>query len=212
MKKIILLVLALLVPTAAHAEDSYADEPHWSLELKGGAFTPAIENWDQYYGNTNMTAFEGALAYKLLRQVEMGIGAGSARDEGQAVAPGHGTLSGQVTYQLYPLHVFVLLRGIIDEDQWVVPYVGGGWTRMYYRVKIQEQEDVSGSADGYHVRAGLQFAMDGLDQRAANDMYKDYGVYHTYFFIEAEQTKAMVKSVSVDLGGTAYLMGLLFEY
>jgi hypothetical protein len=211
-KKIVLLVLALLVPAAAYAADTVLDRPHWSLEIKGGTFAPALDNWAQYYGKRNMPAYEGALAYKLLRQVEVGVGAGSATDTGHAFAPGHGTMSGQVTYELYPLHVFVLLRGIISESQWLVPYIGGGWTRMYYREKIQEQETVHGSADGYHVRGGLQFALDGLDQSAANSMYMDYGVYHTYFFVEAEQTKANLRSVSIDLGGDAYLMGLLFEF
>ena len=58
----------------------------------------------------------------------------------------------------------------------------------------------------------MQFALDRIDQGAANNMYMEYGVYHTYFFVEAEQTKAKVQSASVDLGGTAYLMGLLFEF
>ena len=53
-----------------------------------------------------------------------------------------GTVSGEVTYELYPLNVFVLVRGIINEKQWLVPYVGGGWTRMYYRVKVQDQDTV----------------------------------------------------------------------
>jgi hypothetical protein len=43
-------------------------------------------------------------------------------------------------------------------------------------------------------------------------MYIDYGVDHTYFFVEAEYTSAKVKSVSVDLGGTAFQAGLLFEF
>lgn len=212
MKKIILLMLALLIPTAAHAADTVLDRAHWSLEIKGGTFAPALDNWALYYGKRSMPAYEGSLAYKLLRQVEVGVGVGSARDKGQALAPLHETMSGQVTYELYPLNVFVLLRGIISEDQWIVPYIGGGWTRMYYREKVQEQETVRGSADGYHFRGGLQFALDGLDQSAANSMYMDYGVYHTYFFVEAERTKANVKAASVDLGGDAYLMGLLFEF
>jgi len=211
-KKIILLVFAILVPAAASAADTGIDRPYWSLELKGGTFAPALDNWEQYYGKKDMPAYGGALAYKLLRQVEVGVGAGSARDKGQGLAPGHGALSGQITYELYPVHLFVLLRGIVTEGQWVVPYIGGGWTRMYYREKIQEQETVRGSADGYHVRGGLQFALDGVDQSAANSMYLDYGVYHTYFFVEAEQTKADLQPASVDLGGVSYLMGLLFEF
>ena len=126
--------------------------------------------------------------------------------------PGHGTLSGNVSYDLYPLNVFVLLRGVISERQWLVPYVGGGWTRIFYQDKIQDQNTVHGSADGYHLRGGLQLLLDGIDRDAANSLSMDYGVYHTYFFVEAERTKAKIKTASVDLGGTAYLMGLLFEF
>jgi hypothetical protein len=41
-------------------------------------------------------------------------------------------LNGEVDYDLYPVNVFVLVRGVINENQWLVPYIGGGWTRMYY--------------------------------------------------------------------------------
>ncbi len=212
MKKILLLLLALTVPAVAYAEEPLLERPYWSMELKGGMFAPALDNWSQYYGNKDMPEYAGTLAYKVLRQVELGVGAGMAKDRGQAYAPIHGTLSGEVITKLYPLNVFVLVRGIINEDQWVVPYIGGGWTRMYYRQSVEGQGEARGSADGYHFRGGLQLSLDNLDQSSANDMYTDYNVSHTYFFIEAERTKAKVKASSVDLGGTAYLMGLLFEF
>jgi len=211
-KKIILLLLALTVPAVAYAEEPLLAGPSWSLELKGGMFAPALDDWSRYYGKKDMPEYAGTLAYKVLRQVEIGVGGGTAKDRGQATAPIHGTLSGDVGYKLYPLNVFVLVRGIINEDQWVVPYIGGGWTRIYYRQAVEGQGEVRGSADGYHYRGGLQLSLDNLDEEAANDLYTEDGVYHTYFFIEVERTKAKLKSPSVDLGGTAYLMGLLFEF
>lgn len=218
MKKIILLLLVLVLPSAASAEDPGLGRPHWSLEVKGGTFAPTIERWGEYYGKKNMPEYAVTLAYKILRQVEIGVGAGMARDKGLAHAPLHSEasgaafLSGSVAHELYPFNVFVLARGIIYEDQWLVPYIGGGWTRMYYRQKIEDQGRVRGSADGYHMRGGLQLCLDILDQSAANNMLRDYGVYHTYLFVEAERTKAKLKSLSVDLGGTAYMLGLLFEF
>ena len=74
---------------------------------------------------------------------------------------------------------------------------------------------VRGAANGYHARAGLQLLLDGIDQSAANSLYLDYGVYHTYLFLEAEYTRAMVDTVSggsVNLGGTSWLGGFLFEF
>lgn len=212
MQKILLIVLAILVPAAAYGAEPSPGRPHWSLELKGGTFAPVLEHWSQYYGRRDMPEYQGTLAYKVLRQVEIGAGAGAASDKGQGYAPRQGIVSGEVVYELYPLNVFVLARGVISEKQWLVPYIGGGWTRMYYRERIQGQDKVRGSADGYHVRGGVQILLDGIDRSAANSIYMDFGVYHTYFFVEAERTNVRDKASSADLGGTAYLVGLLFEY
>ncbi|MCK9417790.1 MAG: MXAN_2562 family outer membrane beta-barrel protein [Nitrospirae bacterium] len=214
MKNIIafLILMFMILPSAAMAEDPILRQPHWSLEVKGGRFTPVLENWSQFYGKRSMPEYAATLAYKLVRQVEVGVGAGTLRGKGQSYAVRHGISVGNVTYELYPVNVFVLARGILNEDQWLVPYLGGGWTRMYYRQNIQDQGTVRGHADGYHIRGGLQFSLDYVDQSSSNRMFLDYGVYHTYFFIEAEYTRAIVRSVSTNLGGTAYLGGLLFEF
>lgn len=219
MKKILLLLLVVLsVPAAGYAEEQLLDRPHWSLEIKGGTFAPDLDNWAQFYGRKDMPEYAGTLAYKVLRQVELGVGMGRAEDTGKALAPIHTSLSGsaylsgEVTTKLYPLNVFVLARGILNEDQWLVPYIGFGWTRMYYRQSVKGQGEVRGSTEGHHIRGGVQFALDELDRSAANNLFQDFGVYHTYFFVETERTTAKVKSSSVDLGGTAYLIGLLFEF
>lgn len=219
MKKIILLLLLMsIIPVVSFGADSVLDKTNWSLEVKGGNFAPALDNWAQYYSKRSMPEYGGSLAYKLFRQLELGVEGGYIKGEGHAFAPLHsqqaGTAvyAGSVTYELLPLNVFILARGIINENQWVVPYIGGGFTRMYYREKVEGQDMTKGSADGTHVRGGLQFLLDGIDRDAANSMYMDYGVFHTYFFIEAEKTSATVKAVSVQLGGTAYTAGMLFEF
>ena len=218
MKKIMLLMLALFIPASVQAADRTPDRPHWSLEFKGGKFSPALDNWSDLYGNSSMPEFQISLAYKVLRQVEIGVSAGMMRDTGQGYAPLHSAdageivLSGEVDYDLFPLNVFVLARGVFSEQQWVVPYVGGGWTRMFYHEKIQNQETVKGSADGYHVRGGLQLLLDGIDRGASNSLSMDFGVNHTYLFVEAERSEVKYKATSEDLGGIAYLIGLLFEF
>lgn len=210
MKKLILIIVLFLLPVAAFAADQVLEDPRWSLELKGGTFAPALDNWATYYGKKDMPSYGGALAFKPIRWIEVGVEATLMSDEGQSYAPGHGTLSGNVTYKLYPVNVFVLARGVISEGQWLVPYIGGGFTRMYYEQTIEGQDAISGYVDGYHVRGGLQLLLDAMDQRAANDMFKDYGVFHTYLFFEAERTKAKIDAI--DIGGTSYMMGLLFEF
>jgi hypothetical protein len=215
---ILSLVMLLIMPAVVPAAEPI---PHWSLEIKGGYFYPDIENWKTFYGDDKTWHYAGSLAYKVLRQVEVGVEAGYIKDRGLASAPqnskffGIQTLTGRVDYQLVPLNIFVLFRGVFSEKQWLVPYVGGGWTRMYYQEKIEDQGTVRGSVNGYHGRAGIQLLLDDIDARAANNMFLDYGIQHTYLFFETQYTRAMindVNGVSMNLGGTSYLGGVLFEF
>ncbi len=210
MKKVILLFILFLVPAIVYAAEPAIDQPHWSVEVKAGTFAPALANWRQYYGKRDMPEYAMSLAYKIIRQIEVGVEGGFLTDRGNAFAPLHQTAAGRVTYNLYPASAFVLLRGVFNENQWIVPYAGGGYTKMFYQEKVEGQDTVKGSANGYHARGGLQFLLDGLDRSAANNMYMDYGVYHTYLFVEAKYTRAVVSGI--NLGGTSYLGGLLFEF
>jgi len=204
-----------MFPAAAYAESAAIERPHWSLEAKGGNFAPDIAGWATYFGERSTGQFEASLAYKILRQVDAGVAVGRIRDGGLGSAPIHKQVGGHVIYQLFPVNAFVVLRGVFTENQWVVPYVGGGWTRMYYKEEFSGQPTARGFADGSHVRGGLQFLLDVLDQRAATNMLRDYNISHTYFFVETEKSKAMINDVygvSINLGGTSVLGGLLFEF
>lgn len=215
MKKIYLALLFILIPTFALAADTRPDRPHWSLELKGGAFFPSAPNWSNSYGSSRMGEYGGALSYKVLRQVEVGIEGSYATATGQGQQLSHGQPAGEVTFERAPLNVFVLARGIFNENQWLVPYAGGGYTRMFYRVEVKDQGTTKGSVNGYHGRVGVQLLLDGLEATAAKSLYEDVGIYHTYLFVEGRYTRALADTVptgSVDLGGTSCLGGFLFEF
>jgi hypothetical protein len=204
-----------MMPLAVQAAEPASERPHWSLELKGGIFIPAIDNWSTYYGRRDTSEFGGSLAYKLVRQIEIGIEGMYIKDKGQGYAPIHNMAAGSVKYEMAPLNLFILARGVISDNQWLIPYAGGGWTRMYYREEVQYQGIVRGSTDGYHARAGLQIVLDGADIRAASNLYHDYSIFHTSLFLETRYTRAMITDLtgsSVNLGGTSYLTGLLFEF
>jgi hypothetical protein len=209
------LFFSIMMSNSAQAADPDVERPHWSLELKGGVFIPDIDNWTTYYGRRDISEYGGSLAYKIIRQIEVGLEGSYIRDKGRGLALLHNIVTGDVTYELAPLNVFVLARGVFRENQVLIPYAGGGWTRMYYREKVQYQEDIEGSTDGYHARAGLQLVLDSMDPRAAGNMYRDYGVFHTSLFLEARTIRAMITDLngtSVNLGGTSWLGGLLFEF
>lgn len=210
----LLFLFSVINPLAAHAEKD-AIVPNWSLEVKGGYFFPEIPDWSTYYGDDKTWQIAASLAYKLIRQIEIGIDVGKIEDRGSGYAPTNDMVAGRVIYQLYPVNAFALVRGVFSEDQWLVPYVGGGFTMIYYREKIEGQGYIRGSETGYHARAGLQLLLDNTDAKAADAFYRDYGIIHTYLFFEAQKTRVMVNTdagTALDIGGISYLGGLLFEF
>lgn len=211
MKRIFFLLALVLFASAAHGQDAAAERPHWTFEMKAGRFTPDLPEWNRYYDRKDMPEYALAAAYKITRHIEAGVEAGYLTTRGSALAPLHGNLlTGEVAYSLYPVSAFVLFRGVVSEKQWLVPYAGGGYTKMFYREVVQEQNTIKGSADGYHARAGIQVLLDGLDPGGSSNMYMEYGIFHTYLFVEAKYTRAEVSSI--NLGGTGWLAGLLFEF
>lgn len=201
------LSLVLLLPATLAVAD---ERPKWSFELKGGTFHSELDDWGVYYGDNRMKHYGLAFAYKLLRQFEVGVEAGYRSDRGSGFAPGHGAVAGNVRYQLLPVHLTATLRGVFHENQWLVPYVGAAVGRYSYRITIEGQERISGGTDGTLYRAGVQLLLDHLDRRAAFNMRRHYGIDNTYLFFEARESEAEIDGS--DLGGTAYLGGLLFEF
>ncbi|UCE88234.1 MAG: outer membrane beta-barrel protein [Pseudomonadota bacterium] len=197
---------------AAFAQDQVArpDRPHWSLEIKGGRFFPDLDNWKEFYGNDSTTQLGLGFGYKVLRQLEVGAEASFIRDKGVGFLPLNQMPGGEVTWTLVPVDVFVLFRGVFNENQWVVPYIGGGWTRAFYKQEIKNQEDVEGKTDGYNARLGIQLLIDNMVPGEANSAESRVGLDNTYLYLEAKTFSA--KKNDVELGGTSYLLGILLEF
>lgn len=215
MKKFILTLALLLVPSILPAAEARPDRPHWSLELKSGAFFPATADWSKFYGSSYTGEYGAALSYKVLRQLEVGIEGSYSTASGKGQQLIHSLAAGSASNEHAPLNVFVLARGIFNENQLLVPYAGGGYTRMFFREEVDGGGTTKGSVNGYHARGGVQLLLDGLDSAAADNLYKDYGMYHTYFFVEGKYTRAMADTVSagsVNIGGSSAMGGFMFEF
>jgi hypothetical protein len=215
LKKLLLALFICSLPGLAQGAEMRPDRPHWSLELKGGAFFPGLSGWSKFYGSSYQGEYGGALAYKVLRQLEVGLEGSYLQASGTGQFPSDQTLAGKVTIERVPLDVFVLGRAVFDEGQWLVPYAGGGYTRLFYREEVKGQGTTQGSVNGFHVRGGVQLLLDGMEPNAARSLYLDYGIHHTYFFLEGKYLRALADTVqgdSVNLGGTSALAGFLLEF
>ncbi len=194
------------------ADESAVDKPEWSFEFKGGRYRPTLPEYADYFGRKRTDELAFSLARKVFRVFEAGVEVGRVHDKGVGGLPLNGTLGGSVTYDLYPVHAYLIVRGIFYENQWLVPYVGGGATRVYYEQSVVGQSTAKGHAGGSHTRAGLQLLLDRLSGSDAANLQSSFGIDNTYLFIEQQTIKAEVKSAKVELGGKVHLLGLLFEF
>ena len=212
MRKTLMTLLLVLLPAILLPAEARPERPHWSLELKGGAFFPDAADWSDHYGNSYLGEFGAALSYKVLRQVEIGVEGSYASASGVGQRQGS---SGSIRYQQVPLNLFVLARGLFDEEQWLVPYLGGGYTRLFYRQKVAGEDAVEGSVNGYHARGGLQFLLDLLEPGTADDFSREFGMQHSYFFMEGRYLNAdadIVTGGSAKIGGKSAMAGFMFEF
>jgi hypothetical protein len=212
MKNTVTLLLCCLLLNAglAGATEETTAPPRWSFEFKGGRFRPSLADWEKYYGSGSMTQLDMALGYMPIRALQLGGEVGYSHDTGQGTLPSTGTLGGEVRYTQLPLHLYLTLRGVFSERQWLIPYVGGGWTYLYYKQEVVNQEESRGHADGWNARAGLQLLLNALDRDAAISIKQDYGIDYSYFTLEVQKYNAEVDGI--DLGGESYLFGLRVEY
>ncbi|VAW83160.1 hypothetical protein MNBD_GAMMA16-454 [hydrothermal vent metagenome] len=194
-----------------------ADEkrPYWSAEFKLGQFHPNLDDWDRFYSDDNMNQYSVALAYKVLRQLEIGLEASYMSEDGRGVLPLNNQVGGEVDYTLVPVSAYIILRAIFSENQLVVPYVGGGVTRMSYKQNVTAGDETKGNTNGIYYKAGIQLLLDRIDLGAAQAVQRDFGVDNTYLFFEFAKTTAKIDDTGgneVDLGGQSYFLGLLLEF
>jgi len=198
------------------AANTLADDnrPHWSAEVKFGQFRPDLDEWDTFYNKDYMWQYGAALAYKVIRQLDIGLEASYMSQSGKGILPLNNQVGGDVDYTLIPVSAFVTLRAVFSESQIIVPYVGGGVTRMYYEQDVDGGKTSKGNTDGSYYKAGVQFLLDRVDTTGASILKRDFGIYNTYLFFEFANTTAEIDDVNgdeVDLGGKSYFLGLLFE-
>lgn len=206
-------LMACVLTFTAQAQHLSPQKPAWSFEVKAGRFTPNLDNWERYYGSERAEYYAGAVAYKILRNVEVGIEGGWVNDKGVGSLPVNQATGGSVKFEMFPLHVFALIRGVFSENQWLVPYIGGGWTRLYYREQVADQDDNRrGAVEGSHLRGGVQFLLDRLDSQAAASAQARRGLDNSYLYLEMQQIDAQEEATDIDLGGEALFVGLLLEF
>lgn len=206
-----LMLTLIAAPAPAQSSDA-APSPSWSMELKLGRFQPDVPDWETYYGSDTTRAFSLALGHKLLRTLEVGAELVYGSDRGEGHLPLNDTRGGAVLYEFAPVNAYIVARGVLSERQWLVPFIGAGIGKLYYRQHVTGGPSNEGSTSYSVVRAGVQLLLDRFSPSSAATLQRGYGIEHTYLIVDVQRSRAEVDATSWDLGGTAWLAGLLFEY
>lgn len=201
------ITLTLLIPMAASAESIES-----SFSLNGGYFMPDIDGWESHYGAEGVWTGGVEFGNTLAEGLELSVNLSYLKKEGSATTPTGRVSTDTATYEQVPIHVSLTYRLLFQDDQAIVPYIGGGYTHVFYREKINDGK-ISGDRMGYHLRGGLQLLLDYFDPETAKDFSSDWEVVNTYLTFEALYSKVNdFGNEDVDLGGLTYIGGIRFEY
>jgi opacity protein-like surface antigen len=200
-------LLALpLAGAAAEPPETFADAA-WMIEPKGGRMQPALPEYEQFYGDDDSRHFALAFGYRFSHWFELAAETQYTNDDGVGQLGSTGGPGAPVEYTLVPVHVFAKFRFERSANQLLVPYLGAGVVRAYYKQEIELQDDRDGTTDlGPSVRAGLEILMNRLDPPVGGDTDP---LKRTYLFIEVQSFETEVDGI--DLGGDAWLVGFRFE-
>ncbi len=189
---------------------SSTSSPRWMYSITGGRTYVDLDDYDAFYGDDRVTSFSISGAYRLRDWLEVGARIGYRDDEGLARAPDGTVVPDAVELTVMPLHVFA---DFIFErpGRRIVPYAGVGVGGAWYRQEVVLQPDADGRTDvGALVRAGLRwrFGASGSREAAARPGGEPY--LRSFVLLEAEHYDA--DKDGVELGGTAYRIGVRFEF
>jgi hypothetical protein len=191
-----------------------ADDP-WSVGVFAGYFAPAVEGWENNYDRRGGWVPDLSIGYAASRWVS--VVAEAAYFSASSFA--RGAITGDPSIEQERLTLVLTTVGgesrlRLSPTQMLVPFVGAGYRRVSYRLKVGS-DTATGGAHGWVGRGGIDVLLNQLDPSAASGLREDYGVARSYVRLEAQWAKVEAPGTAgsdIDLGGTTVLAGLRFEF
>jgi hypothetical protein len=193
-----------------------AVEDPWTVGVAFGYVIPAIEDWEDNYGDPGDWVPDVSAAYAFSERWSVAAEVTYFRASSKA----RGAITGEPSIEeqqltLVPATLSLEYRLRFSTTQLFVPFVGAGYRRVSYRLKVGEDETITGGANGWAGRGGVDVLLNPLDPSSAEAFSAEYGVARSYFRLEAQWAKAEAPGTGgsdIDLGGITYLAGVRFEF
>lgn len=187
---------------------SYASS--WNIGIKGGVFQPELDQWQTFYDSKYAGTGAVEASFSPFRLLELGLRTGFIRKSGVGSYDNSGDLGGEVSFNLFSAEAYAQFVLRFVERQWLVPYVGMGYGEEFYLLTIKHQPSIKGKMSALSYTGGLRVLVDGLDKRAAKILQEDFGVRHSFLFVEYGMSSATI--AGTDLGGITITSGISLEF
>lgn len=218
MRKAVWLFATLLVGAAFWGLPSRAvavDDP-WTVGVGIGYVIPAVEDWEANYdkGGDWVPDLSAAYAFSNRWSVAAEVSYFRAKSQARGAITGEPSIEEQ-QLTLVPTTISLEYRLRYDMTQVIVPFVGAGFRHVSYRLKVGDNDTITGGANGWAARGGFDVLLNPLDPSSADAFSAEYGVARSYFRLEAQWAKAEAPGTGgsdIDLGGITYLAGVRFEF
>ncbi len=226
---LVLLVMFVSAPAQAETErnwTAHAGFGFYSLDFMDDEFDNA-KPYDSIFGGKKRFYFNLG-AERFLWQGIGTVGIESALGYFKASGKGKfedGTDSeDSTTFNMLPLKLSVVYRFDYLWQDFSIPFVPFAKLGLDYHIwwikdddggtSGYEGSDGYGGTFGFHVSYGLQFCLDMLDKRLANEFDRDVGVNNTYLYVEGTFSKIndFWAGDSFDLSSHHLLAGILFDF
>jgi hypothetical protein len=218
------IALSFGASQAAAQHDETLEEPprnfgsteRLTLELRIGPYQPDLDSFDSFFSDDDglMLGLElDVIAFRLEDILYLSGGGivGWADYEGVAVDDEGVRTSEATELELIPLSLLGVLRIDALPRMLGVPIIITGklgYTWMHWSTDTGGADAASGWSLGYQWAGQVALDLDSFDLAAARVMDEEWGINHSFVFLEIFGFEPM--GDSLDLGGTSWTAGLGF--
>jgi len=201
-----------LVPPARE----YESTERLTLELRIGPYQPALETFEQFFADDDglLLGLElDVIAFRLddILYLSGGGQIGWAKYKGTAVDMAGANTSEETSLEIFPLSLLAVARFDAFARKLGIPFIVTGklgYTWMNWSTETGGSDRASGWSLGFAYAGQLALDLDSLDQAAARVMDEEWGINHSFLFLEIFGFAP--NDDSLDLGGVSWAAGLGF--
>ncbi len=170
------------------------------------------ESFKEIYGEEYFEPFGITFGGYPIKNLGISLNVGYAHRLGFAVSAETGEQSMEkLRLILVPVQLELSYRFDFLEEQFLVPSVGVGGDWWYFKEHIYDGEDVEGDKTGWHAVVGLGILLDRIDPTSRFILEDEFGIENVFLNFEVRWCW-LESEDGLDLSGTGYSAGLLFEF